>query len=252
MPRVIRKPVSEQTRAERLINLKAARAARKAKGRKKKTPIKRKATTYRTTKPKRKRKAPVRRRRTMTKRRRVGDLLTGGTGDVNPQYMHGVCAMKVADSIAEYAFNVPIVRIPGASNRVTIMEVLKLFWHPEPFKVDEVGVSHQVQQISFSTIAQGTALWAGFQEPNVFCQMAKGYRGAFTATGSMNAYHYFPEMYDITDGAGHGFLIASDKIFVQVDTTQFTPDLIHFRWKILYRLKTVGLTEYIGIVQSQQ
>lgn len=189
----------------------------------------------------------------MTKRRRVtGGALTGGTGDVNPQYMHGVVTLKATDTITERAFNTPVVRIPK-TGRATIMEVLKIFWLPEIWE-SSVATRHRLSQvISFSTIAQGETALTTFDQPNCFAAFAVEKECAFTATGSMNGYSQRgPLVYDLTDGAGHGFLIAGDRIFVQCDTAECTPAVYIFPFKILYRFKNVSLTEYIGIVQSQQ
>lgn len=60
---------------------------------------------------------------------------------------------------------------------------------------------------------------------------------------------------DLTDQAGHGLLVATDNIYLnvwmdstgaQVITNPAVVCTLH------YRLKEIGLQEYIGIVQSQQ
>ena len=60
-----------------------------------------------------------------------------------------------------------------------------------------------------------------------------------------------PIEFDITDGAGHGFLVATDQIYMQVFTNGATATAT-VRVKMLYRWKNVSLAEYIGIVQGQQ
>lgn len=56
---------------------------------------------------------------------------------------------------------------------------------------------------------------------------------------------------DLTDGAGHGVLIATDSIYCNLQSvvTGILNDVVV---KIGYRWKEVALVEYIGIVQSQQ
>lgn len=84
------------------------------------------------------------------------------------------------------------------------------------------------------------------KEPNY-----REFLGAFTAAGSLsNVYNQMLEM-DLTDGAGHGLLLATNSIFMQGDTTLFTPAVAVFDCKMLYRFKTVDILEYVGIVQSQ-
>jgi len=192
----------------------------------------------------------------MTKRRRMytGDILTGGTKDVNPQYMHGLVKLSATDVITEGAFNVPIVRIPTAS-KVTIMEILKIYWMPSAWVDGAVpaNLAQMEQAINFSTIPQGTAAFATFSEPNVFAAFALRRKGAFSAGGSFESLTIkYPLVFDMTDDAGHGFLVASDRIYVQCVTVLQTPVVQVFPWKIYYRMKSVNLQEYVGIVQSQQ
>lgn len=59
---------------------------------------------------------------------------------------------------------------------------------------------------------------------------------------------------DLTDGVGHGVLVATDQLFIgAIQSAAASPitgsDTISVR--ILYRWKDVSVTEYIGIVQSQ-
>lgn len=66
--------------------------------------------------------------------------------------------------------------------------------------------------------------------------------------------------HDLTDGAGHGVLVATDNIFLTLQTAAtvvgasatITAATGFGECAILYRFKEVGLAEYIGIVQSQQ
>ena len=62
----------------------------------------------------------------------------------------------------------------------------------------------------------------------------------------------------MTDGAGHGVLIATDNVYFSLLYNAIPTDGIAVQFTIgggcdlLYRFKEVGLKEYIGIVQSQQ
>lgn len=67
------------------------------------------------------------------------------------------------------------------------------------------------------------------------------------------------DVHDLTDGAGHGILVATDNIFVScsisvgsVFVTQADAATGAASCNILYRFKEIALAEYIGIVQSQQ
>lgn len=65
------------------------------------------------------------------------------------------------------------------------------------------------------------------------------------------------DIHDLTDGAGHGVLIATDNIWLTAFINGAVPDIgttaaLNVFCEILYRFKKVTLQEYIGIVQSQQ
>lgn len=78
--------------------------------------------------------------------------------------------------------------------------------------------------------------------------------GFFSNGGSHQQQH--PVIHDLTDGAGHGILVATDSIFFGV----LNPagygaggaNSLGAEANLLYRWKDVSIEEYIGIVQSQQ
>jgi hypothetical protein len=91
-----------------------------------------------------------------------------------------------------------------------------------------------------------------FGNPRLFAWGETSFRNAFTAAGSVSQNQSdIVQVMDLTDGAGHGILIATDSIFIAVSEVGYTgPNTIGV--KIMYRLVEVGLQEYIGLVQSQQ
>ena len=66
-----------------------------------------------------------------------------------------------------------------------------------------------------------------------------------------------PQTHDLTDDAGHGVLVASDKLWFfisnrySINNTGTGAGASTAIIRVLYRFKSVGLTEYIGLVQSQ-
>lgn len=76
-------------------------------------------------------------------------------------------------------------------------------------------------------------------------------RNAFSAGGSVAQVQDSICEFDCTDGAGHGVLVATDSIYIGIDSAGYA-NALTTGFKILYRLKTVSLAEYIGLVQSQQ
>ena len=252
MPKVIRKHPSKQTKAERLINLKAARAAKK---RKSKGITKRK---YRRKQKKPRRKKEIlhiqrKKPRRMAKRRRTS-ILTGGSGDVNPQFLSALVWTEDAGGFKNTVINIPFSRLPQ-SRGAMVFEILKIFIDPPslPMYTTEI-LKVTTQFIRIYTGPPETTLYdIKLGTPRVIMSCTEAYSGGSTTTGPGFAHvHTHPYKYDLTDGNGHGVLIATDTINVCVQIVGDIAIAHEFGFKILYRLKNVGLAEYIGIVQSQQ
>ena len=187
------------------------------------------------------------------KRARTGsDTLTGGTGDVNPQFLSDSAAQSGADTTTTSQLALPIQRIAANSpQQAVVMEVLKI-WAQLPVFGDVANVAETSKSLNiiFSTRNTGTTNQS-LADPAVFAVARTTQQGAWTAAGSY-AYQEFPiVVIDLTDGAGHGILIATDSIFIQV-VSAATGNTNTAQFKIMYRWKRVSLAEYIGIVQSQQ
>lgn len=179
-----------------------------------------------------------------------GDQLTGGTRDVNPQFMSGTLTLSAANTNTTVTQGTPIVRVgPQTGGEAIIMEVLKIYADMPPVDTDAAGATARVINLFFATKG-GTP--ASFSDTSVFGFFQRQIRNAFTAagTGLLDIQDDVKEL-DLTDGAGHGVLIATDNIFITGETSNQTAAST-FSWKILYRFKRVSLVEYIGIVQSQQ
>ena len=184
------------------------------------------------------------------KRRRDGTL-TGGTGDVSPQWMSFVATQSAADTTTTTTQAIPVQRLP-TGGKAQVMEVLKVWFASTQLPASaSAAETTDLLECFLSTSSFGTTN-TSLSEPRVFAADGISSRSAFTAAGT-----YFSQLqpsvrqYDLTDGAGHGVLIATDNIFAQVSSTA-TGNTNLFRIKILYRWKNIPLQEYIGIVASQQ
>ena len=184
-------------------------------------------------------------------KKRPGESLTGGTGDVNPQFLHGQVVQTGADATTTTTFAMPIMKVQSGGSHATIIELLKVFVDFPTFPGAAAAQAVMDMSLDFTTISFGTTA-INFNEPNLFARAALEAHNSFTAAGSMYSGPY-PGVVavDVTDGAGHGILIATDNIFAQARSTA-TGNTNTIRFKLLYRFKKVGLLEYIGIVQSQQ
>jgi len=182
-----------------------------------------------------------------------GGSLTGGTGDVKPQII--TVGLPAAAGINDYSvveFAVPRI-IMGSRDSATVMEILKVWFYVGLGDAGDVAFIH-VGALSTTLIreqddpisAADIALLP--TAPTVFAIAAVT---AETVGGTSGANSWpMPMTIDLTDGNGNGILIATDKIFVLTGTlagaVAGTSTV-----KILYRMVNVGITEYVGIVQSQ-
>lgn len=51
---------------------------------------------------------------------------------------------------------------------------------------------------------------------------------------------------DLTDGAGHGMIVATPNVFLSIDSNN-TADTNAVNCRMGYRFKNVGLQEYVGL-----
>lgn len=179
-----------------------------------------------------------------------GDQLTGGSGDVNPQWFTlPPIACSAANTFTETLTPLPVQRFNQKSGKSLVLEVLKVqIFFPEWDANPAAGGNVAVAAYQLGTISQ-TAVNAG--NPQNIISANRTWRGAFTAAGSYFGTSENPFTLDLTDGDGHGLLVATDSIFQDVITSSFA-GAASFNARILYRWKQITLQEYIGIVQSQQ
>lgn len=193
---------------------------------------------------------------TMPAKRRYGESLTGGTGDVNPQSYTLSFPLPVGAANSIVGFPLPIPRYPGTSTRAVVMEVLEVEWFingtviPSPGAGDNYNITCG---LTTASLAPASALDI-VKDPKTISAFRRSWRTLnATAVGFAIFSPDQEESDDLTDRAGHGFLVATDNIYIQYNQgvgNYTAPSEIVC--KLNYRMKEVGLTEYIGIVQSQQ
>lgn len=185
----------------------------------------------------------------MAKRAAPRDSLTGGTADVSPQLLSINLAQTVANTYAEASIAIPQSRFASNPTEAVVIEILKVFWNLGEPDTNPSAAGNLISiQANLSTRSSATLL--GFGNPTVIDMSEKTVRGAFTAAGSYGMLGFEPQIHDLTDGAGHGVLVATDLLFVGVNTANFVA-VSSVNLKVLYRFKRIGLAEYIGIVQAQ-
>lgn len=188
-------------------------------------------------------------------KRSRAESITGGSGDVNPQWMTlPVINLSAPNTFTSLQIPLPISRLPTKQGKAMVIEVLKVLldWPaPSPGFLSTGG-----QTIIYYfqlTTARATQIIAG--DPSAFAHFDLYIRGVSAGVNPQYVYMYEdPRILDLTDGAGHGILIATDSIWAAAETTNYQGALGAgpFSCRILYRFKEISLPEYIGIVQSQQ
>lgn len=190
----------------------------------------------------------------MAKRRRTtGGSVTGGTGDVKPQIY--TISTGVAPDTDDYIVNqvtLPVPRIGQMQKKAMVFELLRVDWY---IGVRDLGDSSSTKAgfLSFTELrdtgdtATAASLENDLLDPSVFAA-AILQKGLTTSGATVTR---FPISINTTDANGNGILIATDRIFINGADIGGTT-AANYVAKLYYRMVNVGITEYVGIVQSQQ
>jgi hypothetical protein len=198
--------------------------------------------------------------------KRKGDQLTGGTGDVNGQYMvipfTTPSPLANASAVAVPVSTVlPIPRYPEKGGKSIVMELLNVEFvytgTPSAVNNNPGGSGENNYIVALTTNPNVPANAAALiTDPRTLQYDVWTQTWYFsTAVGFQVEAGSLIREYDMTDNAGHGVLVATDNVFIQqtasngvnANTTGVPAACVLF-----YRFKEVGLAEYVGIVQSQQ
>lgn len=183
-----------------------------------------------------------------------GRGLTGGTGDVNPQIML-VANADIAATAVTIQTPIPIQRLSDRNGRAQVLEILRVYF--------DVGAAnlfvHSTGANSYAAMYLTTRSFGTSEvtSDNYNGQLiAKAHVHACAVATAANVIATgptFPIVVDLTDNMGHGLLVGTDSLFFQtIQTNAASPLSGNVTCRILYRWKNVSITEYIGIVQSQQ
>lgn len=175
----------------------------------------------------------------------------GGIKDIKPQWLNcPTLTQTAADTTTSLEVQLPIARIASTTS-ATVIEIFKVCALTTGFPtIASVTETADSQTLSVSTSTGGTTDLA-FNDSRVICQFSKQQRGAFTAGGTYSRMDNIVQEFNLTDQNGNGLLVASDSIFLQMSSVT-TGNANAAQVKILYRFKTIGYLEFVGIVQSQQ
>lgn len=175
--------------------------------------------------------------------------LTGGTGDVNPQWLTAQVEQTVVNTLVQIRVQLPIQRLPNKSS-AQVIEILQVWLEHAPFFLNNTS-TQRISEILVSTKAAVDSADFTVNAPQTIANSALSQNTSFTTSGQGAYVHNLVDRIDTTDGAGHGILVATDAITLAMQrTNDNVPSSAGLR--IIYRFKNVPVQEYIGIVQSQQ
>jgi len=159
--------------------------------------------------------------------------------DVNPQYIRFSLEQSAVNTLTLSELRTPVL-ISHVGAKVEIMEILKIF-------VD----------LDIDTLAEDGALLCHLSTINhAAIQRLDGsgviaFVGVRTQLATNGAVlDISPIVIDLTDGNGNGYLVASPTIQLALTSLGQTATRT-LTGAILYRMKSVATTEYVGIAQSQ-
>lgn len=176
----------------------------------------------------------------MPKRKRTG---TSSTWDKHPQWLHITCTQTGSDATTTTTVNLPR-EVFSAPNTPTIIEILGVYF-------DWTAASNAAPEVDsrrscfITTSNHGTT----GQTPGALDLIAWNTE-QFALTTSGDDRSFYPFFFNCTPDC-NGILVATDNIYVQVWSTGTGISNTAYI-KILYRYVRVGLSEYVGILQSQQ
>ena len=189
----------------------------------------------------------------MKRARTSGGSVTGGTGDIKPQWL--TITTELSGGPNEYIVSqraLPVPRFGTMKTKATIMEILRVDWY---LGTGDLGDTNNVKWGFLSTASvrvsgepsSFSSLQNDAEDTQVFALGVTSKTLILSGAGI----EYMPLSIDMTDNNGNGVLIATDKLFINgAGFTDSVPS--KYSAKLLYRLVNVGITEYVGIVQSQQ
>lgn len=179
--------------------------------------------------------------------KRGRESLTGGTGDVNPQWFKMLSSAAAGATFTTTTFASPNNRLESPTNP-TIIEILKIQWVVSGSPAVTAGTSGSARYY-LTTKSYGSTEPA-LNEGPIVDSMHIGVSSIAASTSSdvipMEFWH------DLTDATGHGILVGTDNLYLGIISTANIPYALSVCCRVLYRYKRVTLAEYIGIVQSQQ
>ncbi len=177
----------------------------------------------------------------MTKRLRM-DRLTGGTRDVNPQLLGANVVMSAANTFTETEVSVPVLRVTMQANRAQVIEILGVWFNYSGEDLDSASERYQAQIVT----STATAI-VRFDNSDHVVPALDVQNNLLTSGASVTENVFYRDM---TDGAGHGVIVATPSVFFGMNSTGLAAAAA-CNMLLKYRFKNVSLQEFIGLAIQQ-
>ncbi len=176
--------------------------------------------------------------------------LTGGTGDVKPQYVSWLLKLSALNATTSIAIPLPVNRQPLAGGKAWVIEVLWLDIQLPTTSIVTGTQEEILRAVFFNTVNHTTSPTDLGDSDCLAAYIDEGMKIIGGTDRVSDSYRPNTARIVLHDGAGHGTLVATSKLFIQCDTANFTGTAT-FSGKVFYRIKAVGLPEFIGLSQQQ-
>ena len=180
----------------------------------------------------------------MPKRKRGGGT---SSWDKHPQYLHFNASQSAADTTTTTTIALPREAFSHPS-QPTILEILGVYfdWDGNLYE----GANDDILRCYISTRNSSTTALSP-SDPSIIAWDTLRWVAIGTPATVGYVIPQYPKFFDLCPD-GIGLLVATDNLYIQVTNTGSTSITHSVRGKILYRFVKVGLSEYVGILQSQQ
>lgn len=163
--------------------------------------------------------------------------------DAFPNYLSGELTLSAQNTFTTTRVNTPIPRIATSGRNPTIMEILWVDWQPSA--LDLIADSDLVQ--AMISVGSVPTTMLGISDGSVLTKIVLDTQ----LTTSGETILKLPLRSDLQSTDGYGQLLASDAFHVSASSTGQAAATV-WQWRLYYRFVQVPVTEYIGIVQSEQ
>jgi hypothetical protein len=173
-----------------------------------------------------------------------------GRKDKYAQYFDVALTQPSTDGAIQAAVNLPVPRIPTAG-KATIIEIVSIEYGLTDSKMSATGSGQVLILVSLddrtADASTGTLITQSIYNGHTIDYWIL--RQHQTTAGGIYATEH-PTTHSMETNDGYGFLVATDKLYISMDTTGGTAAMAAVV-TVFYRYVEVSVNEYVGIIQSQ-